>query len=103
MGADVEVGRPAPVRSGPGSLRGASAKSAALRNEVLALPSEERAELAAELLASLDDIDDADPGRVDQVWGEELVRRSAQLAAGEVTGVSWDQVLERVAENRRPR
>jgi putative addiction module component (TIGR02574 family) len=80
-----------------------SAKSAALRNEVLALPTEERAELAAELLASLDDVDDADPGEVDRLWGEELVRRSAQLAAGEVTGLSWDQVLERVAENRRPR
>ena len=45
---------------------GVSAKSAELRDEVLALPAEERAELAVELLASLDDdaeIDDAWAGR----------------------------------------
>lgn len=74
-----------------------------MRNEVLALPTEERAELAAELLASLDDVDDVDPEQVDRVWGQELVWRSAQLASGEVTGLSWEQVLARVAENRRPR
>ena len=82
-----------------------NARSAELRNEVLALPTEERAELAVELLASLDDdiIADADPDEVDRVWGDEMVRRSAEIASGEVETVTWDDVLERVAANRRSR
>ena len=81
-----------------------SAKSAELRNEVLALPTEERAELAVELLASLDDdVADADPDEVDRAWGDEMVRRSQQIASGEVKTVTWDDVLQRVAANRRSR
>ena len=54
-----------------------NAKSAALRTEVLALPTEERAVLAVELLASLDeDASGDDPAEVDRAWGEAMVRRS---------------------------
>jgi putative addiction module component (TIGR02574 family) len=81
---------------------GVSAKSAELRNEVLALPTEERAELAVELLASLDDdVSDDDPDELDHAWGEEMVRRSQQIATGEVKTVTWDGVLQRVTANRR--
>ena len=83
---------------------GVSAKSAELRNEVLALPAEERAELAVELLASLDDdVADDDPDELDRAWGEEMSRRSRQIASGEVKTVTWDGVLQRVAANRRSR
>ncbi len=65
-----------------------STKSAALRNEVMALPIEDRAELAVHLLASLDEqLSDSDLADLDQVWGEEMVRRSEQLASGEALTV----------------
>ncbi len=75
-----------------------------LRAEALALPAEQRAELASALLASLDgDIADVDPDEVDRTWGEELVRRSAQIASGDVKPLTWDEVLDRVAASRRSR
>lgn len=81
-----------------------SAKSAALRTEVLSLPTEERAVLAVELLASLDDdISEDDPAEVDLAWGAEMVRRSRQIASGEVKTLSWSEVLEQVAASRNPR
>jgi putative addiction module component (TIGR02574 family) len=81
-----------------------NARSAALRNELLALPLDERAEFAAELLASLDDEDSSDdPVEVDLAWRDELSRRSEQIATGAVATVGWDQVLERVADSRRTR
>ena len=81
-----------------------NARSVALRDELLALPLDERAEFAAELLASLDDEDSLDdPVEVDLAWRDELSRRSEQIATGTVATVGWDQVLERVADSRRTR
>jgi putative addiction module component (TIGR02574 family) len=81
-----------------------NARSAALRDELLALPLDQRAEFAAELLASLDDEDSSDdPVDVDLAWRDELSRRSEQIASGTVATVGWDQVLERVADSRRTR
>ena len=81
-----------------------SAKSAALRTEVLSLPTEERAVLAVELLASLDDdVSEDDPAEVDLAWDAEMVRRSRQIASGEVKTLSWSEVLEQVAASRNPR
>ena len=81
-----------------------SVTPAALRVEALALPAEQRAELAVELLASLDeDISDADPHEIDRAWGEEMQRRSAQIASGDVKTLTWDEVLDQVAASRRSR
>lgn len=81
-----------------------SATPSTLRNDALALPVEQRAELAVELLASLDeDVSDGDAGEIDRAWGDEMVRRSAQIASGEVETLTWDEVLARVAANRRSR
>lgn len=81
-----------------------SATPSALRDEALALPAEQRAELAAELLASLDDeISEEDPDEIDRAWGQEMMRRSAQIASGEVKTLTWDEVLAKVAENHRSR
>jgi len=81
-----------------------NAKSAALRTEVLSLPTEERAVLAVELLASLDeDVSEDDPAEVDRAWGNEMVRRSQQITSGEVKTLSWSEVLEQVAANRKSR
>jgi putative addiction module component (TIGR02574 family) len=81
-----------------------SATPSALRDEALALPAGQRAELAVELLASLDDdVSDVDPDELDRVWGEEMQRRSAQIASGDVKTLTWDEVLDQVAASRRSR
>ena len=81
-----------------------SATPSVLRDEALALPAEQRAELVVELLASLDDdISEEDPDEIDRAWGDEMLRRSAQIASGEVKTLTWDEVLAQVAENRRLR
>lgn len=81
-----------------------NARSAVLRTEVLALPAEERAVLAVELLASLDeDASEDDPVEVDRAWGEAMVRRSQQITSGEVKTLSWSEVLEQVAASRNSR
>ena len=77
---------------------------ALLREELLALPVDERAGPAVELLASLDDehsLDDPVDGALG--WSNELLRRSEPISSGAVVTVGWDQVLERVADSRRPR
>ena len=65
-----------------------NARSVALREELLASLDEED---------SLDDLVDADLG-----WHDELLRRSDEISSGAVATVGWDQVLERVADSRRP-
>ncbi len=70
----------------------------------MALPVGDRAELAVELLASLDDqVAESDPGEVDRAWGEEMVRRSQQVTSGDAVAVTWDEVRARVAERRSGR
>ena len=85
------------------SLCTVSAKSALL-SEVLALPAEERVEIVAELLASLDDGGTGeDSDELDAIWAAEMSRRSQQLASGEVQAETWEHVLRRVAEGRQTR
>lgn len=79
-----------------------TAKSAALLNEALTLTTDERAEIAAELLASLDEAAASD-AELDAVWVAEMSARSKQLASGEVATETWDDILRRVAEDRRTR
>lgn len=47
------------------------------------------------MVADLDDIERA--------WGDEMLRRSQQIAAGEASAMTWEQVLALVAESRRLR
>lgn len=70
----------------------------AIRNDVLALPPEDRAELAAALLDSLGPEPEADQDEVERAWGVELERRAAALDSGEDPGISWEDAL---AEARR--
>ena len=59
----------------------------------LALPSDERAWLAAELIASLDDGADAD---VEAAWAAEIERRIAEVESGEAETVSWEDARARI-------
>ena len=64
--------------------------------DALALPLEERADVAAELLASLDDAPPEDQAQVEAAWAHEIERRARRVMSGESAGESWDDVRARV-------
>lgn len=57
----------------------------------LQLPVPDRAEVAAELLASLDGESDAD---VEEAWAAEIERRVERLRSGSANGRPWPQVKD---------
>lgn len=61
--------------------------------DALRLDAAARAEIAAELLASLDGPADAD---AEQAWAAEIERRVAQLDAGTAKLEPWDDVRRRI-------
>lgn len=76
------------------------AKTAAdLREEVLALPAEERARMASDLLASLDS-EAIDEAEIDKLWSAETQRRAAMLESGEASTLTWDDFQHRFAGRR---
>ena len=66
-----------------------------LLREVLALSVEERADVAAELLASLDEAQPDDPAAVEAAWAHEIERRARRVMSGESTGEPWEDVRAR--------
>jgi putative addiction module component (TIGR02574 family) len=71
-------------------------------HEALALPVDERADVAAELLASLDDAEAENPAEVEAAWAAEIEKRARRVLAGESAGVAWEDVRRRAeAELRR--
>jgi len=58
-----------------------------LLQQVLGLPEHDRAEIAARLLQSLDETDQAD---VDEAWAQEIARRCAALDSGEAVTSDWE-------------
>ena len=69
--------------------------SRALLEEALKLPPEERADVAAELLASLPDPSTQNPESVARMWGAEIERRARRVLSGTATGVPWEEALGR--------
>ena len=79
-----------------------SPRAQELLREAMALPVRERADLAAELLASLDDATVEDPAEVEAAWAAEIERRARRVMTGETAGISWEDVRRRAeAELRR--
>jgi len=68
-----------------------------LLREALALPTEDRADVAAELLASLDEPATMDPVAIETAWAREIERRARRVMAGESAGEPWEDVRARVA------
>ncbi len=66
-----------------------------LLREALRLPADERADVAAELLASLEDGAE-DPAMVRAAWAKEIERRARRVLAGESTGERWEEVRDRI-------
>ena len=65
----------------------------ALLADALQLDVKTRADLAVELLASLDGPADSD---AEQVWAAEIERRTAALEAGTEPVESWDETKRRI-------
>ncbi len=72
-----------------------SPRAQELFREVMALSVKERADLAAELLASLDEAAAEDPAEVEAAWAEEIERRARRVVSGESVGLPWDEVRRR--------
>lgn len=72
-------------------------KAEDLLRAALSLPEDERAGLAADLLASLDGPDD-DPEIVAAEWAEEIDRRVDAVLAGESHGEPWHVVRQRIVD-----
>jgi hypothetical protein len=60
-----------------------------LLRDALMLPPEQRADLAAELLASLEGPAD-DPDEVEAAWAVEIERRARCVLSGESAGEPWE-------------
>jgi putative addiction module component (TIGR02574 family) len=60
-----------------------------LLQKALTLPENERAELAGNLISSLDTAADPD---VDAAWQQEVVRRAHELQSGKAVTISWEEV-----------
>ena len=63
-----------------------------LLQKALALSESERAELAGNLLSSLDTIVDLD---ADAAWQQEVVRRQREIQSGEIKAIPWDEVKKK--------
>jgi len=64
--------------------------------EALSLPDSDRAELAAELLASLDQPATESQQDIDRLWAIEIERRTKKVIAGEARCEPWDKVRTRI-------
>ena len=64
-------------------------------DDALRLPEQERAEVAARLISSLDAEADTD---VDAAWIAEIERRCAELDAGTAVTSDWEEVRRRIEE-----
>ena len=63
-----------------------------LLQKALALPENERAELAGTLISSLDTTVDPD---VDAAWQAEVARRAQEFVSGKVKTIPWEQVRQK--------
>jgi len=66
-----------------------------LLGEALRLPEDERAEIAARLIESLEREVDPD---VDAAWAAEIERRCAALDAGQAVTSDWNDVRRRIEQ-----
>jgi putative addiction module component (TIGR02574 family) len=75
-----------------------SDRAQTLLREALTLSLDERADVAAELLASLDDAAIEDPAAVQAAWATEIERRARRVLTGESVGEPWEDVRERIVQ-----
>ena len=78
--------------------RRVTSETETILREALALQDAERADLAAQLIASLDPPAAGDPETIEKAWGAELERRATRVLAGDPTE-DWAGVRDRVADH----
>lgn len=83
------------------SLGFVTADVESLLREALALPDQDRADIATELLASLDCEADEDPATVERLWRGELQARAQRVLSGDTTEEDWSALRQRLT-NRLP-
>ena len=72
--------------------------------DALRLPVDQRADVAAELLRSLDEVETALPqDEVERRWAEEIARRAERAARGESVGRDANEVLSSLESKLRQR
>lgn len=77
-----------------GTLKPVSEQARQLLAEALLLPIDERADVAAELLRSLDDAERAlPPDEVQRLWTDEITRRAERAIRGDSVGRDANEVL----------
>ena len=69
----------------------------------LTLSDGDRADIAARLLESLDEPDEASSAEIEQAWAAEIERRCAALDAGETTTTDWSEVQRKIDAEILPR
>jgi putative addiction module component (TIGR02574 family) len=74
-----------------------NAEAQRILTEALALPENDRADLAAELLESLDALRDQD---ADAAWTKEIAARVEALDAGSVKTIPWAEVRRLILGGR---
>ena len=78
-------------------------KAQELLREALALPIDERADVAAELLASLDDAGAENAADVEAAWAAEIEKRAGRVLDGKSEGQPWEDVRARADAELRKR
>ena len=73
-----------------------------LLREALTLPAEERADVATELLASVDEAESAMQA-VETTWAAEIERRARRVLADRSAGTPWEDVRRRAEDELRRR
>lgn len=69
---------------------------------MLALPTQERARIASDLLASLDS-ETVDETEIDDLWSVETQRRAAILDTSDARTLTWGEIEQRFADRRAQR
>jgi putative addiction module component (TIGR02574 family) len=69
-------------------------RSLEILEKALALSEEERAQIAASLVQSLDDAVDED---AESAWQQEIANRAAELDSGKAKTIPWKEVQRRIS------
>lgn len=72
-----------------------SGKAQKVLEEALTLPPEERADVAATLIESLDEQEDEG---VEEAWAQEIERRIRDVESGAVKTIPWSEARRRLRE-----